>query len=90
MLRCNRCGRYYIPGFLDCQCRTTSNTGLAYSSPSANRAMTTLPLGAAGATVGEYASPRVRESVGTSELPVPKSAGSGSNLPRTPPQHEKG
>ena len=21
MLRCNRCGQYYVPGFLDCQCR---------------------------------------------------------------------
>jgi len=22
MLRCSRCGEYYIPGYLDCRCRT--------------------------------------------------------------------
>lgn len=24
MLKCSRCGDYYIPGYLDCRCRTTS------------------------------------------------------------------
>ena len=25
MLKCSRCGDYYIPGYLDCRCRTTSD-----------------------------------------------------------------
>ena len=86
MLRCNRCGQYYIPGFLDCQCRTTShrpnsNTGL-YPSLSANRAATTLPLGTTKAT-------RVMDSVDTSKSPVPMAVGSGSNSQRISPQREK-
>lgn len=24
MLKCTRCGRYYVPGYLDCFCRVTS------------------------------------------------------------------
>ena len=24
MLKCNRCGQYYVPGFLDCRCRVSS------------------------------------------------------------------
>jgi len=24
MLRCSRCGEYYIPGYLDCRCRIAS------------------------------------------------------------------
>jgi CheY-like chemotaxis protein len=86
MLRCNRCGQYYIPGFLDCQCRTMShrlisNNERFYASPSANRAMTALPLGAPKAT-------RVTDSVDT-ESPVPIAVGSGSNPQRTLPQREK-
>ena len=86
MLRCNRCGQYYIPGFLDCKCRTMShrlisNNELLYASPSANRAMTALPLSAANAT-------RVADSVDT-ESPVPIAVGSGSNSQRIPPQREK-
>jgi hypothetical protein len=23
VLKCSRCGEYYIPGYLDCRCRTT-------------------------------------------------------------------
>lgn len=26
MLRCDRCGQYYIPGFLDCWCRAIART----------------------------------------------------------------
>ena len=86
MLKCNRCGQYYIPGFLDCQCRTMSHQLISsderfYASPSANRAMMTLPLGAPKAT-------RVTDSVDT-ESPVPIAVGSGSNPQRTPPQREK-
>jgi hypothetical protein len=29
MLRCNQCGQYYVPGFLDCQCRAVSLTARA-------------------------------------------------------------
>ena len=25
MLKCNQCGQYYVPGFLDCQCRVISH-----------------------------------------------------------------
>ena len=25
MLKCSRCGEYYIPGYLDCRCRTASD-----------------------------------------------------------------
>jgi len=28
MLKCSRCGEYYIPGYLDCRCRTASNQSL--------------------------------------------------------------
>jgi len=24
MFKCNRCGQYYIPGFLDCRCRVAA------------------------------------------------------------------
>jgi hypothetical protein len=27
MLRCSHCGQYYVPGFLDCQCRAIWHTG---------------------------------------------------------------
>jgi hypothetical protein len=86
MLKCNRCGQYYIPGFLDCQCRTMSNHLISsderlYASPSANRTMTALPLGGPKTT-------RVTDSVDT-ESPVPIAVGSGSNPQRTAPQHEK-
>ena len=86
MLRCNRCGQYYIPGFLDCQCRTKSHQLISndehfYASPSANRATTTLPLGAPKAR-------RVTDSMDT-ESPVPIAVGSGSNPQRTAPQCEK-
>ena len=26
MLKCSRCGDYYIPGYLDCRCRTMSHS----------------------------------------------------------------
>jgi len=26
MLKCNRCNQYYIPGYLDCACRTISRS----------------------------------------------------------------
>jgi len=85
MLRCNRCGQYYIPGFLDCKCRTMShrlisNNERLYASPSANRAMTALSRGTPKAR-------RVTDSV--DEPPTSIVAGSGSSSQRTPPQCEK-
>lgn len=26
MLKCTRCGRYYVPGYLDCLCRSTARS----------------------------------------------------------------
>jgi hypothetical protein len=84
MLRCSRCGQYYVPGFLDCQCRTMSHRLISnerlYASPSANRAMTALPLSVPTAR-------RVADSV--DESPTSIVAGSGSSSQRTPPQREK-
>lgn len=49
MLKCNRCGQYYIPGYLDCQCRVTAHLhrspialSLSLQSPGA---ITALPGG---------------------------------------------
>ena len=84
MLRCNRCGRYYIPGFLDCQCRTMSHRLISnerlYASPLANRTMVALPF------VGPQAR-HVAESV--DDLPTSIADGSGSSPQRTPPHPEK-
>jgi hypothetical protein len=84
MLRCNRCGQYYIPGFLDCQCRTMSHRLISnerlYASPSVNRAMTALPLGVPTAR-------HVTDSV--DEPPTSIVAGSGSSSQRTSPECEK-
>jgi len=84
MLRCNRCGQYYIPGFLDCQCRTMSHRLISnerlYASPSANRVMTALPLGVPAAR-------RVVDTV--DESPASIAVGGGSDPLRILPQHEK-
>jgi len=80
MLRCNRCGQYYIPGFLDCRCRTMSHRLASnerlYASSSDNRTMVTLPFGAPQAK-------RITESV--EGAPASIVAGGGSGPQRTSP-----
>lgn len=54
MLKCRQCGQYYIPGFLDCFCRTktrsTRGTTHVISPPAQGQAALTTSLGAMKST----------------------------------------
>ncbi len=68
MLRCRQCGQYYIPGFLDCSCRTKTRltrepVGIV-SPPAEDQAALTTPLGTAKSTL---AMPPVRGSPQSSD-----------------------
>jgi len=45
MFRCNRCGKYYVPGYLECECRVTSRR-LRYPGVSKENQAKTLLFGA--------------------------------------------
>ncbi len=68
MLKCRQCRQYYIPGFLDCSCRTKARlarepVGIV-SQPAEDQATLTVPLGATKLT---SAMPPVRGSPQSSD-----------------------
>ena len=55
MLKCSWCGDYYIPGYLDCRCRTTLDQSSQFGQvqpvqPSNNAFVMARPAGEAGPT----------------------------------------
>ena len=82
MLKCSRCGDYYIPGYLDCRCRTTSHQSSQYDLeqsvlPSNNAFAVTVPIDDAKPTPVAVPSPN-------SSTNSPLSA--GQSEPRQNPQ----
>jgi hypothetical protein len=73
MFRCNRCGQYYVPGFLDCHCQVVARRlHSADVSPSpgcpGNRVVDTLSPEAAKSVLVADLQGKLRSS----ETPIPR------------------